>query len=200
MRDEFDTEVYFISKLIYPVQGWLTNGEATMLFKCAQETKIDIMEIGPYCGKSTIAILSGNETGNNVPVWSIDRFDSHSTTDKLEGQPTHEYFWNNICERNLQTHLRVIVGDTRSKEMEEQAKTFELGMLFHDAGHSYDEVKHDLDLFLPQVRKEGFVCIHDFNPVGFPGVVKAVSERTGALGDLWKIGLVDKNMWVGVKK
>ena len=193
MRDIFNTEAYFVGKLIFPVQGWLTNEEATMLFNCARVSKVDIMEIGPYCGKSTIALLAGNELGNNVPVWSIDRFDSHSTTDKLEGQPTHEIFWDNICERNLQKHLRVIPKDTH--ELHEEAKEFDLGMLFHDAGHSYEEVKHDLNLFLPQLVEGGYVCIHDFNEVGFPGVVKAVLERE----EVTNIGLVSSNMWVGKK-
>jgi predicted O-methyltransferase YrrM len=187
-------EKLFISKLIFPIQGWLSDDEASTLFWCAQESKTDIMEIGGYCGKSTIALLCGNELGNNVPVWCIDRFDSHSTTDKLEGQDTHEIFWDNISERNLQKHLRVIVDDTRSKTMHEQAETFELGMLFHDAGHSYEEVKHDLNLFLPQVIKKGYVCVHDFNPA-FPGVVKAVNERK----EIKKLGLVSCNMWVGEK-
>jgi predicted O-methyltransferase YrrM len=185
-------EEYFISKLIFPVQGWLSDEEAEILFFCAKDSKKEIMEIGGYCGKSTIALLAGNELGNNVPVWSIDRFDSHSTTDKLEGEPTHEIFWNNICERNLQKHLRVIPKDTH--DLHEDAKGFELGMLFHDAGHSYDEVKHDLDLFLPQVAESGYVCIHDFNPA-FPGVVSAVSERK----DIKNSWLISSNMWVGEK-
>jgi predicted O-methyltransferase YrrM len=186
------SEELMLSKLIFPVQGWLTNEEAAILFGCAEDSKKDIMEIGPYCGKSTIALLCGNELGNNVPVWSIDRFDSHSTTDELEGQPTHEIFWDNICERNLQKHLRVIVKDTH--DLHEEAKEFELGMLFHDGGHSYDEVKHDLDLFLPQVIDGGYVCIHDYNPA-FRGVVSAVLVRN----DLKNIGLISSNMWVGQK-
>jgi hypothetical protein len=155
---------------------------------------MDIMEIGPYCGKSTIALLCGSELGHNVPVWSIDRFDSHSTTEELEGQNTHDIFWDNICERDLQKNLRVIPKSTYEIPFHE-AETFELGMLFHDAGHSYEEVKYDLDKFLPQVINHGFVCIHDFNPDGFPGVVKAVSERS----DLKPLGLVSENMWVGMK-
>lgn len=63
-------------------------------------------------------------------------------------------------------------------------------LIFIDAMHTYDEVKADIQRWLPRVRGGGVIAFHDYSPLatepdswerglGFPGVKKAVDEKFG---------------------
>jgi hypothetical protein len=60
-----------------------------------------------------------------------------------------------------------------------------LDFVFIDADHSYDAVKADIAAWKPKIRDGGWLTGHDFAPVKFPGVVKAVEEsfKDFTLGD-----------------
>lgn len=63
-----------------------------------------------------------------------------------------------------------------------------LDFVFIDAGHGYDDVKEDLDLWVRKVKPGGVIIGHDYAPNTFPGVVKAVDERFSNVeskGDVW---------------
>lgn len=57
-------------------------------------------------------------------------------------------------------------------------------LVFLDAGHSYEDVKNDIELWLPKVRMGGVLCGHDYNgrgdKEGTYGVKRAVDERFGS--------------------
>lgn len=51
-----------------------------------------------------------------------------------------------------------------------------LDFVFIDAQHDYQSVKNDIDLWLPKIKKGGFISGHDYEP-NFPGVIRAVDEK-----------------------
>ena len=51
----------------------------------------------------------------------------------------------------------------------------ELDLVFIDGAHSYENVKQDIALWLPKVRKGGILSGHDYS-LEHPGVLKAVDE------------------------
>jgi hypothetical protein len=48
--------------------------------------------------------------------------------------------------------------------------------IYIDASHLYEDVKRDLDDWLPKLKQNGLICGHDMVPSSTFGVVKAVSE------------------------
>lgn len=48
--------------------------------------------------------------------------------------------------------------------------------IYIDAGHTYEDVKQDLDLYVPKVKIGGYIMGDDYNPHAWPGVVQAVDE------------------------
>ncbi len=51
-----------------------------------------------------------------------------------------------------------------------------LDLVFIDALHDYDNVKVDIERWLPKVRKGGIICGHDYGMDLCPGVTRAVHE------------------------
>lgn len=67
-----------------------------------------------------------------------------------------------------------------------------LDYVFIDAGHFYDDVKSDIEAWLPKIKPGGVMAGHDYSR-RFRGVQHAVDERFGAKrerwGDLWWVKL-----------
>jgi hypothetical protein len=65
-----------------------------------------------------------------------------------------------------------------------------LDVVFIDALHDYESVKHDIELWWPLVRPGGYLCGHDYNHK-WPGVMRAVAERF----NLMDVCLGPDSMW-----
>ena len=66
--------------------------------------------------------------------------------------------------------------DPRNLE-EENLRAFDF--IYIDGMHTYEQVKKDIQNYLPFVKKGGFIGGHDYVP-GFQGVMDAVNEQFGA--------------------
>lgn len=64
----------------------------------------------------------------------------------------------------------------KSSDASEFFEDKSLDFVFIDAIHLYENVKEDIELWLPKVRNGGILAGDDFNSK-FPGVKRAVSER-----------------------
>jgi hypothetical protein len=67
-------------------------------------------------------------------------------------------------------------SDTAARLFEDQS----VDMLFVDAMHDYEHVLADLRAWTPKVARTGILAGHDFDPVNYPGVVRAAQEMYGA--------------------
>lgn len=54
-----------------------------------------------------------------------------------------------------------------------------LDWVYVDAGHTYLDVKNDLNCILPKMKKGSFIMGDDYNPNAWKGVVQAVNEFIG---------------------
>lgn len=76
-------------------------------------------------------------------------------------------------------------------------------LVYLDAGHSYEEVKADIEAWLPLLRDGGILCGHDFDNVDsedaimYPGVRRAVEE---AFGDDFERPPPGSSVWAHVVK
>lgn len=56
-------------------------------------------------------------------------------------------------------------------------------LIFIDADHIYQEVKRDIDLWLPKVKSDGVLCGHDCGG-NYEGVEKAIVEKFGKIENI----------------
>lgn len=153
------------------IQGWSTTLELTWLSQIAEKME-SIVEVGAWKGRSTYALAS------SCPgmVYSVDTFEGS----EAEKETFHAEAKNGSVLRTFVENcsgfqnLEVLVGSSL-----EAACEFEDGsvdMVFLDGGHTYEEVKADIEAWAPKARK--ILCGHDYTDKRW-GVEKAVNEKYG---------------------
>lgn len=136
------------------------------------------LELGVFMGKSIsyMAELVKNGT-KNITVYAVDHF-------KGSDEPIHHEMLKNISLEDVyyaniqKAGLRNII--TKKSDSEGAAKYFlndSLDAVFIDAGHTFDAVTKDLNLWFPKVRHGGIFAGHDYYG-SHPEVRKAVDIWT----------------------
>jgi len=157
------------------VEGWLTEGQAEELFKAAQACppRGTIVEIGSFCGRSTIVLALGAPDG--VTVIAID---PHAGNDRgpqeIEGfedeaAGDHETFLRNLTHAGVAdrvTHLREFSGDALD-DIEG-----DIDVLFVDGAHRYGPARADIRDYGARMLDGGVMLIHDsFSSIGVTGAI-----------------------------
>jgi len=160
------------------IPGWMTEDELSILKYLAARAD-SIVEVGCWKGRSTKALL---ESCNGI-VHAVDHWcgtEGDSTILAAYKLNIYNDFIKNV---GHYPNLKILKGSSQEKSKEIE----EVDMVFIDAGHSYEECKNDIELWLPKCRK--IIAGHDYTK-GYPGVIKAVSEKFS------KINLINSVWWV----
>ncbi len=149
-----------IADLVRPVDGWLFDGEARLLFELARTADPSgvIVEIGSWKGKSTICLAKGSEAGPRLKIYAID---PHIGSEEHHANAqvwTFEEFQANIRKAGVQDSVVPLV-----KMSTDAAKDFNLpvSLVFIDGAHDYDSVKADFEAWFPKVIEGGMIAFHD---------------------------------------
>jgi hypothetical protein len=51
-----------------------------------------------------------------------------------------------------------------------------MDFIYHDAGHSYQDVYNDLNHWFPKLKQNGILIVDDYDSKNFPGVIQAVDQ------------------------
>ena len=160
------------------VQGHLSLRE--MRFLCLlgmfPATSGDILEIGSFRGKSTIAFAKSVQYLNGEQkLHAVDPMILSSDTD-----PTYQSTVPLQTEfiKNLRDHDVESIVEFHKMRSADLGKSWNrpLRLLFIDGDHTYPEVKRDLETFLPYLNKGAIVAFHDVLN-GFDGPVRVMAEQ-----------------------
>jgi predicted O-methyltransferase YrrM len=147
------------------IPGWLTEEEGNELARLA--TGRLVLEIGSYCGRSTVAMAATAKV-----IVSIDPHDS-STTEPHPPIQTLDIFQRNIA------GLPVIPFLGRIEQFEPYLVPNSFDMVFVDADHSYDACLRDIAAAERVVRDGGVIAVHDYGmwrDAHLLGVTRAVDK------------------------
>lgn len=138
------------------IDGWFGPAEARLLFDLASKCsgRGVIVEIGSYCGRSTLFLAKGALNGATRTIYSIDphlnslgRLSSNAQT-----------FLENMKANGVDAMIRQLVK-TSGDAVDDVTEPIEL--LFIDGDHTYEGVKSDLLSYLPKVVEGGCIAFHD---------------------------------------
>lgn len=161
------------------VPGWLSEAEGRELARLAEGK--DVLEVGSYCGRSTVCMA---RTARSVTA--VDPFDGRATP---RPGPTRGAFESNLSRYGVRGKVTVHAGTLAECAGSLAAGSFDLA--FIDADHGYESVRFDAGCAARLVRPGGLVAFHDYRtrPGEYdggwdPGVTRAVDEWVAAGAEL----------------
>ena len=157
------------------VKGFIDHNEGICLYNYALNSskKGPILEIGSYCGKSTIYIATAAKKYSGC-VYSVDHH-----TGSEENQVGWEYhdielfdeetgrinsfpeFMRNLRKANLLDTVIPIVSDS---SLVSRDWKIPLSMVFIDGGHTMEAAFNDFNNWKDKIIKGGILAIHDVFP------------------------------------
>ncbi|MEP4486175.1 MAG: class I SAM-dependent methyltransferase [Halioglobus sp.] len=162
------------------VKGFLAPPEGEALYQVALEASLlgPVLEIGSYCGKSTIFLgLACQQTQSTV--FALDHHagseehqpgemfhDAELFNDQYERFDTFGEFRRNIQRAGLTDYVVPVV--TGSEQAARHWQT-PLGMVFIDGGHSLDAALTDYRCWAGKIVSGGILAIHDIFKDPFEG-------------------------------
>jgi precorrin-6B methylase 2 len=158
----------------HDVEGWLTEKEGAILSGIANGKRV--LEIGSYCGRSTICLARTAQE-----VVAVDPHDGRGT-------PNPRYTLPDI-NRNLARYgcrERVTIHQGTSESVNGHYAPFDF--VFIDGAHELECVRRDIQAALAHLRPCGLLAFHDYHPAYDPeaeiGVTTAVDELIASGGEL----------------
>lgn len=158
--------------LIRATKGFLADDEGRHLYQVALETAHlgPCLEIGSYCGKSTVCIGTACREGGQV-LFAVDH---HRGSE--EQQPGEAYFdptlfdpaagrvdtFRSFCATLSRAGLQdTVVPIVCRSELAARAWTTPLSFVFIDGGHAFDTVSADYRNWSPHLMPGGVLAFHD---------------------------------------
>jgi predicted O-methyltransferase YrrM len=165
------------------IDGWFNHQAAYdyLIHNMPQDGKF--VELGAWLGKSS-AYLCDTATYQEITI--VDTWKGSpnelTTTHKLA---TQQNIYNLFVE-NMGTRKYKAIKAT-SKAASKKFANESLDVVFIDLTHTYEAVKEDIKLWLPKVKKGGFIAGDDYHE-NWKGVIQAVDEllpRAWFIDDCW---------------
>ncbi len=157
------------------VKGFLADDEGEALFNAAVATAAigPCLEVGSYCGKSTVYLGTACKQNNNV-VYAIDHHrgseehqlgeeyhDSDLFDASIEMMDTFREFRKVMRAADLEDTVIPIVAPS---QLASRRWSTPLGMVFIDGGHSMEAAMTDFRSWASHVASGGILAIHDIFP------------------------------------
>ena len=155
------------------VKGFLADDEAAALFKLAEAANAPILEVGSYCGKSTIYLGVAAKKKGNV-VFAVDHHrgsEEHQLGEEYHDpdlydssvalMDTFKEFRKNMRAANLEDTVVPIVSNS---QVASKTWSTPLDLVFIDGGHSFEAAHIDYRSWASQVKIGGHLVIHDLFP------------------------------------
>lgn len=159
------------------VDGWFSAENAKALYEHAMMSKVAMVEVGVYRGRSSTMLLGAAQELKTVPVYLIDNWiwAPGRPVDEAGSQEASAY---------LQSLWPCHILKMDSAAAASQVLAFDFIHIdgLHDQG--YPEL--DCNVWLPRLQPGGIACFHDYGY--FQEVTEAVDKHTASWENL---GLYD---------
>jgi hypothetical protein len=157
------------------IKGFLAPQEGARLYELALAAS-DLgpcLEVGSYCGKSTLYLGSACQVAGNH-LYAVDHH--RGSEEHQQGEEYHDPELFDAAAQQFDsfrefrsTLRRAALDDTviplvAPSKLAGRGWSIPLGMVFIDGGHSWEAALCDYQTWAPQVVPGGFLAIHDLFP------------------------------------
>lgn len=169
------------------VEGWLGDDEAWSLHRAVatfpDEGPVQVVEIGSWKGRSTIALASGVLARSAAGVViAVDPHTGGVAHRQLGEEDTFEQFVANLERAGVSDvvdPIRDISGAARGQVPDDSVH-----VLFVDGSHRFEDVLTDIDTWESALRPAARVAFHD--SISYAGVAAALRGRTLSRGSRFR--------------
>ena len=163
------------------IPGWFAFDELYNQFVEEAKDGDTFVEVGTWFGKSTNYLVNKiKESKKDIKFTTIDTFkgtDDEELHQNIVGAFNEDIFYefidNTVLSKNYNKFE--IIKDT-SHNAANQFSNGSIDYLMLDAGHSYDDVKADINYWYNKIKPGGTISGDDYGGSFFPGVTRAVDE------------------------
>ena len=110
-------------------------------------------------------------------IHCIDPFEGHE-----QFNVDNNYDWNFVEEQfkiNTRFFNNINLHKNYSYNIIDKFSDEYFDFIYIDASHRYEDVKRDIESYLPKLKKDGIISGHDYHEERWPGVTNAVNEILG---------------------
>jgi hypothetical protein len=165
------------------IDGWLTNEGGDLLKECARARRI--LELGSWRGRSAVCMA---ETAMQVTTvdWGVGDISTGEgeTFDALEA---------NIQACGVASKVEPIRGKIADLAQELRGRRWD--MVYIDASHDAESVKHDTELAADVVTPGGLIVWHDFEYPSVKAGIEASGLKLEWIEDHGTIGVLRTARW-----
>ena len=158
------------------IPGWFSLDKViAMQLAVKQHPKaLVVVELGSFQGRNSVPLAAVLPQG--AKMYCVDHFQGSEEHHRagLDLSKLRQVFQANLARFGVEERITVL-----AKKTTEAANEFvddSVDLLFIDASHDYDSVKADLDSWYRKLKPEWLAFCDDYDPVRWPGVVKAISD------------------------
>lgn len=165
------------------IDGWFNMESQYLELLTATPDNGIFVEIGAYKGKSTSFLATEiHNQKRNLKYVVVDSFEGAiNSSEPLEVEVYKNIKFTELYDdylNNIATVSRYVLTEVGlSHIVADRFLDNSIDTLFIDGGHSYNQVKADIEAWLPKLKATGIMAGHDYNIYSWPGVVAAVNER-----------------------
>lgn len=161
------------------VEGWLHLDEAAALYRGVQALPLErdpliLVEIGSWKGRSSITMATAlRDAGRRGTVHAIDPHTGNVEHHERWGSvDTFDEFVANVERAGASDLVAPIRG--YAHDVVDRFEDGTVDLLFIDGSHEYEDVRTDLDDWVPKLAAPAVVGLND---TSWPGVYKAIRQR-----------------------
>lgn len=146
-----------------------------------RDTKNMVMiEIGSYSGESTEMFTNSFGKVISIDPFLNDYDINDETCQYMKLSDVYNIFYKNMSKYENFEHIR-----KTSDEAINDLINIKVDLVYIDGLHTYEQVKKDIENYLPLINVGGFICGHDYHP-SWQGVVNAINEKLGKPDELFQ--------------
>lgn len=163
--------------------GYMSDEELLWLAKQATSSNI-VIEVGSWHGRSSRALADNLQDGGKlycVDTWKgsiVEQDTNHASAKLNEGDHAFMEFCDNLADHIASGRVVPIRMSSKNAATWFKKQGIKAKLIFIDAGHTYAEVKEDIELWWDVTKEGGILSGHDYNYTDgmWAGVTKAVDE------------------------
>ncbi|MBI2716521.1 MAG: class I SAM-dependent methyltransferase [Rhizobiales bacterium] len=169
-------------------KGWLSREEAELLYRlsAAASRHGRVVELGSYCGRSSIVLAAALKDASSGSLVCVDTFrgsaehqpgcryfDAETLVDGVVN--TYPTFSRNLEQAGLLERVEVMRLSTLAAAV---GFSDSIGLLFVDADHDYEAIRADLQAWVPGIIQDGWIVVHDIGQ--WSGPTRAAADLLDA--------------------